>query len=113
MNYPVILNIGLWDSVDEAEITHAAAATALRKAGFVTYTGVVLRSDTENTLIVEGRGMSDHAIDRVAEGLNQDCIAVWDQTHREGRLVGPRASKWGEFDPAQFFLLNGSRLSED
>lgn len=108
----LILNIGLWDSVNDAEITHAAAAKALRQAGFVTYTAVVVRSDTENTLVVEGRAMSDFSIDRVAIGLCQDCIAVWDQYHREGRLVGPDAASWGEFDPSKFFLMNGSRLSE-
>ena len=108
----VILNIGLWDSVDEAEITHYAAAKALRDEGFVTYSAIVLDSDTERTLVVEGNAPSDFAIYNVASRLNQDCIAVWDQYHWEGRLVGPRSAGWGEFEPSKFFLLNGSRLSE-
>ena len=34
----------------------------------------------------------------IANALEQDCIAVYIPRSGVGRLVGPRAGKWGEFD---------------
>ena len=50
------------------------------------------------------------ALYRVAQRLQQDCIAVYDETLQRGQLVGPRASAWGTFNPSFFLNLDGTRL---
>ncbi len=45
------------------------------------------------------------------ETLAQDCIAVYDPRTKRGRLIGPRASAWGEFTPEYFVLPTGERLA--
>lgn len=35
---------------------------------------------------------------RLAQNLDQDCIAVFNTMTGTGRLFGPNASKWGSFD---------------
>jgi hypothetical protein len=110
MNHPVILNIGM-RCADGAELTTAVVMQSLRAAG-VLWERIALREDApEPTMVVEGYS-TDYQVYLLSTWLQQECIAVWDQMHREGRLVGPQAAKWGEFDPAQFILLNGSLLSE-
>lgn len=106
----LILNIGLM-APDGTEIAATAALRAMRAASIVWATARQHQSSTENTLVVEC-DTTDDRVDLVACWLEQDCIAVWDRMHREGRMIGPRAAKWGEFDPSQFLLPNGSRLSE-
>jgi hypothetical protein len=109
MTSHIILNIGL--HTPQAELTLPAVFKAMRAAGILWERHEHRESDTEPTLVVEVYA-SDHQIDLIATWLEQDCIAVWDMLHWEGRLVGPGRAKWGEFDPSQFILLNGSRLSE-
>jgi hypothetical protein len=59
------------------------------------------QSTTEPTLVVElPVAAPDATIHDLAIDLAQDCIAVRDATG--GRLIGPRASRWGAFDPAFF-----------
>ena len=70
----------------------------------------VQQSDSEPTLVAElRRPLTAAAAFAVAERLHQDCIAQFDG--RDGYLIGPNASAWGEFDPAFFLTLDGSRLT--
>lgn len=39
---------------------------------------------------------------RLAEKLDQDCIAVLNESTGEGQLIGPRAYAWGEFNENYF-----------
>ena len=41
------------------------------------------------------------AVGHISEKLGQDCIAMVDEDG-VGELVGPRASGWGDFNPAFF-----------
>ena len=71
-------------------------------------------SATEPTMVV-------HVEDLVLDGavaarlydlamiLGQEAIAARDGTH--GRLIGPDAAKWGEFDPSQFIMPDGTKLA--
>jgi hypothetical protein len=112
MQNEIILNIGLAQAAPGSTLPVFVVARALRAAGFTQTTGRIVQSDTEATYVTQGYGLSDHAIHLLAIDLEQECIAVYDLTHREGRMVGPLKEAWGEFNPAAFFLPNSSRMSE-
>lgn len=38
----------------------------------------------------------------IALELEQDCIAIYSPLINYGRLIGPRAAQWGEFDSSYF-----------
>ena len=88
------------------------ALAVLRTVGGVApLRAAVRQSDTEPTLVVETRSpLHASAAFEVARRLRQDAIAQWDG--REGFLYGPAAAAWGDFDPAFFVTLDGSRLSQ-
>lgn len=108
MTNPVILNIGLAD--DRKALFEACRA--MRRAGIVFDTAHLRLSPTDEYAMVVMCDATDDRIHAVSEALEEDCIAVWDLMHREGRLIGPKAAEWGEFDPKLFILRDGSRLSE-
>lgn len=108
-----LLNIGLL--VDRPPVKYEIAATAvfkaMRKVRIGHVNGIVHQPGSEPTMVCEVEA-TDAQVYQLAVMLDQDCIAVWDRTHREGRLVGPRAAEWGEFDPSLFLLPSGRPLSE-
>ena len=107
----VLLNIGLRDAADTRDISVQEALAALRKRDVGIFDAVVLHSDTERTLVIRGvTHASLYDIHAVAHDLDQDCIAVWSVGEQSGELIGPNAKVWGRFDPARFFVLDGSRL---
>lgn len=112
------LNIGLWhhDSTDEMLVSHATAsveALGLR----ITRCAIVRINAQEPTLVVYGtthlwHDDFDKVIDLAAQALKQDCIARWwceddfvPHTRNPGRLVGPKAAQWGEFNLSKFHFL--------
>lgn len=108
--HPVVLNIGLARE-GQPNLRFTEVYKALGKAGIVPLEFLTEMSDTEQTVVFEALIPADHSVYAVAEALDQDCIALWDRMGNEGRLVGPRAAKWGDFNPEYFILPNGSRLS--
>jgi len=75
----------------------------------------LLQSHTERTLVVELNTAAPWVLDvanRIALQFDQDCVAVYNRVTNEGRLIGPRADRWGAFNPALFFLCNGQSLTE-
>lgn len=120
-----LLNIGLDNLPEEAGVgigrRSLFAARALRAVGLSNQGAQVVNSDTEPTLVVKVKptaGMAAsrqgnavrNAVFELAKALNQDCIAVYLPIADKGELIGPRAAQWGEFNPAYFFKLDGSRL---
>ena len=113
------LNIGL---ASEAFGIVAANSVlqVLATHGFFLRSSETIESDTEPTLVVVAEwGLATYdkvdatlhgAVNKAAELCGQDCIAVWLPGHKEGRLIGPRAAAWGEFNPEFFITPNGSRL---
>lgn len=114
----ILLNIGL----ARPDGGHSDASTVLRtlRARGFHHTDAKLHvSNTEETVVAKLES-TDAPIRQVrqqlyyvANDLGQDCIAVlFDDAagEPEGALIGPRAAAWGEFDPAQFLLLDGTRL---
>lgn len=76
----------------------------------------VQQSETETTVvaIVDIRGNPADVLTKVfrlSQVLEQDCIAMYNLVTKEGALVGPRAGKWGAFNPEFFLLPDGSKLS--
>jgi len=115
----VHLNIGL---ASEAFGIVAANSVlqVLSTHGFFVRTSETIDSDTEPTLVVAAEwGLATYckvdvsladAVHKVAELTGQDAIAVWLPARKEGRLIGPRAAAWGDFDPGRFITPDGSRL---
>lgn len=121
----VILNIGL-DNVPVNGETYTngrrnpavmeqffTAVQTLRSHGFKIIYATMHQSDSEPTLVtkVDDNNMSGYnRITKLAEALNQDCIATYNPVGKFGELYGPRAAAWGEFNPAFFIMPDGSRL---
>lgn len=109
--HQVILNIGLArEGKDDLTFTEVYKAINTCNISHLRFERV--QSDTEETLVVNALIYSDFDVARLSARLEQDCIAIWDLAHQEGRLAGPNAAKWGDFNPEFFLLLNGSRLSD-
>lgn len=114
----IIVNIGL----ARAGTSNIAMGTVLREIdnhGFQLLDHAVLQSDSEPTVVARLRTPPAQAlaptISRLyflSSLLGQDCIAYYDLTLGRGALTGPRAAKWGPFNPDFFFLLDGTRLSQ-
>lgn len=65
-------------------------------AGTTMGPGLFVRLDTKSLL------QAEHAVYSVSVLLGQDCIALYNPERRTGRLIGPRADRWGAFDAALF-----------
>ena len=104
-----ILNFGLHRS-SGGHVNVAALITALTSLASIT-DSAVYASDTEPTLTAElDRPLRAREIEELCERFDQDCVAQI--ANGEGRLIGPRAEEWGEFNPEYFLTLDGKRLSE-
>lgn len=118
----MILNIGL--NIEDAYGNQIGAHTvegvlaALRDRRFPVRQAALHGSRSEPTLVVRTPDDAQSLITvlsglyQLSEVLQQDCITVYCPTLASGRLIGPRAAKWGDFDPTQFLLLDGSYLAE-
>lgn len=105
-----ILNIGLHGP--DGPIAPAAVAFALRAVGADIDCVVIRQSDTEPTLVAALKNrLLPFTIHALAAQLKQEAIAAWDGTR--GRLIGPKASAWGQFDGRYFLMPDGSRLAAD
>ena len=111
-----ILNIGL-----NVNATTALAAHVVKQVvndyDFVIEQEALLQSDTEPTLVLKvtslnGPTLTLQGFYGIATDLGQDCIAVYRPQQGNGALVGPRAAKWGSFNPAYFFNIDGTRLAQ-
>jgi hypothetical protein len=111
----LILNIGL-DVTASAPIAAHVALEIVKANGFIVSSHKVVQSDTEPTLVVEAivaDNLSlEHGCYQTAVELRQDCIAVYVPLWRYGRLVGPCAAAWGQFNPEFFILPSGKRLAQ-
>lgn len=94
---------------------------ALRRNGFLLgRTRLDLTQGEEPTVVAQvltgggvGRVGAEAKIFALAAELNQDCIAVYSPATGEGSLIGPRAEKWGAFNPAFFKMTDGGTLAQE
>lgn len=107
------LNIGLARE-GNSNIGVGTALRELNNMGFAILRHAGHTSDTELTLVVDADDKDqpgrDNRIAMLSARLGQDCIAVYDYAAQEGDLIGPNAAAWGEFNPAYFLNLDGTRL---
>jgi hypothetical protein len=111
----VIVNIGLAVGTN-GNIGTGTALRELAQAGFTIDAHAVHRSETELTVVAHAtfagnEAQAHNAGEWLAMWLSQDCIAVYVPATGNGRLVGPRAAAWGEFNPEYFIQLDGTRLA--
>lgn len=113
---PVILNVGLCSSIDDA--TSAAHSESLRLAFWYKLAkergGQVYlqHSNTEPTLVIyleKPPACLQLAIERTQQG----CIAAYYPSLRQGCLIGPKAKAYGPFLREYFVMSCGRRLSDD
>ena len=65
----------------------------------------VMQSQSEETsVIVLDCYVDDALLNVLCDQLNQDAIAAFDTAEGTGRVVGPRASEWGGFNPSYFLM---------
>ena len=116
-NTVCMLNIGLNVTDAEGNVVDTWRAhvvlDALKGVGVLNLQTVQHTSRTEPTLVIRCVAPTDNAVYALAYALEQDCIAVWNVEAQTGSLIGPKPEAWGEFDPAQFILLDGSLLSDN
>lgn len=104
------LNIGLKVSDAPWPLPVFQVLRAVRNHGGHFNMSAIQTSDTEDTLvIILHEPLNARMLHELASALNQEAIAQW--SSRGGELRGPKAELWGEFDPSQFLLLDGRRLS--
>ena len=115
MYHTLTLNIGL---AREGQPNLGAGtvlrALAVNHLAIIAYAGY--HSATEPTLVVRaGYNGTTQALGnllyRASAQLDQDCIAVVNDTTGAQTLIGPRADKWLPFNPAYFLNLDGTRLA--
>ena len=110
-----LVNIGL-DVKATRTLAVDAVIQILGANDFLVGTHKVIESDTEPTLVAEvtslcGPMLTTQNFHAVAVDLFQDCIAVYRPATGGGALIGPGRAKWGAFNKAFFFDLEGRRLA--
>jgi hypothetical protein len=114
----IILNIGLagnGQTLDEHLVSESVAELVNGVGSFC----ALVQSHTEPTLVVEfvtaeldAAGVDVLTVaSTICNQLDQDCVALYSTGVGAGFLIGPRASKWGPFNPNYFFLLDGRTLA--
>lgn len=114
MTAPVFINLGLagaWPvgAPEDRNYQRKVGAIVLRTLGHAKARIVdVAQSDSEPTMVIAcDEDVSVSRIYRLAELLDQDCIAYYNALHDFGILIGPRHKEWGGFDKAKFILPSG------
>ena len=110
------LNIGLARD-GKSNIGVGTALRDLNSLGFAILRHAGHTSDTEQTLVAEvlhlgSTRMVGNNLYHLATLLGQDCIAVVNEDTGDRALIGPRADKWGEFNPDYFVMLDGRRMNQ-
>lgn len=110
-----LLNIG----VARAGQSNITEELILRKLAFrgKVVAHSIQHSETEDTVaaLVQIPGSTadvGNVIFHLSEILEQECIAVWNMATSAGALIGPRADKWGAFNPEFFLMIDGSTLAQ-
>lgn len=99
-----LINIGL-NTNTGGEIDLAMINAALDDYAIEDYGHRIEPSVEEATYIAHVANWSDDKAFAIAQQLEQDCIAQYDLSECKGKLVGPKAAAWREFEPRLFKVL--------
>jgi hypothetical protein len=99
-----LINIGMLRNTEGVLRTHDIAQ-AFDQWAVMEYKHKVVEAEPEATYIAHVSNWDTDKAHQLAKALDQDCIAQYDLDECEGKLVGPRAHVWGEFNGAFFKLL--------
>lgn len=116
MKVPFELNIGLYQGHPVASWNEESRLRYRADRIRATLTELVMcqtrrdNSGEEPTLVVQGLAHTTAQACElayfIAQEFEQDCVAVFfpeeSAIRRQGYLMGPRADKWGSFDPKYF-----------
>jgi len=111
----MIIEINIGMNVNGVKtLSTAEICKTVEDYGFEIFSLWIVQSDSEPTVVFateidESKEKWKSDLFDVALALCQECIAVFDPESGNGELIGPRAEKWGEFNPHYFFRLDGSR----
>ena len=101
------LNIGLKIG-DTGELDPDEALAALRGLGIDVTESGIMRSGTENTLVVGiNRPLAPAEAEMLSRAVRQEAIAQ--KVGKKGELFGPGKDKWGPFNDEYFLQLNKLR----
>ena len=105
----LILNIGL-DTKHRGKLHVQVISAALIGRCIVPVYCGTFDSDSEQSAVYIVNDATRLQIWRLCETLAQEAIAVYDPRAARGRIIGPGADAWGEFDAARFIMPTGERL---
>jgi len=103
-----LLNVGMDRNDGQPANTDGALMVALQRAGLAPMGTTYHTSNTERTAVLQfDTRPTVKQVDQLSRALAQDCIALYLLPSGDGTLIGPKARKWGPFNPAYFLLPNG------
>ena len=106
------INIGLDNPSGGPRLKVQDVLNAVRKAGGEVISSSVHTSNTEPTLVVKLKTkLDDQSATKLSKDLGQEAISqrFEDET---GKIYGPQAEKWGDYNPEFFITSDGRRASE-
>lgn len=102
-----LINIGLRRGRYGADVPMAEVLEAMKEVDvdLMKHAEVPADANSEPTCIAFVERANPAKLYRLSEMLGQDCIAVYNLDNCEGRLIGPDAAAWGEFNRDYFKVL--------
>jgi hypothetical protein len=73
-------------------------------------TNVHISTDGDEPTVIVQFAYHWKSLDYLCTALDQDCIAEFCHTTGRGCLIGPKASEWGEFNPALFQFIRAQQI---
>lgn len=106
------VNIGLNKGGEVGAVLPHEAINAIQSKGVKVFQHGVHEGDPgEPTLAAKlSRPLTDQEASDVSSQLGQEAIAQ--HTGAAGKLHGPKAKEWGDFDPSRFVLPGGEKASD-
>lgn len=108
-----VMNVGMkvdatgyvWEMADVLDAAERCGVIIVGKPS-------VVNSDSEPTVVAAFAAPTSAEVWDMAKMLQQDCIATYNARTWRGRLIGPNAEAWGDFNPHMFFTSTGKRLGD-
>ena len=107
-----LLNIGM-AVTGKPDNTRGALMIALANQGLLPVSTVYHFSQTEETAVLQfDVKPTAKQVNGLCRELSQESIAFVELPSGQGKLYGPKAKKWGPFNPGYFIMPNGAPLKQ-